>query len=222
MHQLDSNRESSLKKMPLTRKGPTHSVRDETRRGLSLRQKEHSDAKDQLPKDKVDSVPAPAPKSAVKKNACASNKRRPSKVIYDSTEATLKKALIKVAAEPSISLRSVAETFKVQTKRLQRAVKQLGGQLKMKERSAAENKEAINNFTQAKVGNPEFDKFLSKEDELAAATLYSKLATIGFGVTNDRLRSYLESLRSRGGEVTTKSLTDKQLNGFRKRSVRCR
>lgn len=92
----------------------------------------------------------------------------------------------------------------------------------MKEWSAAENKEAINNFKQAKVGNPEFDKFLSKEDELAAATLCSKLATMGFGMTNDRLRSYLESLRSRGGEVTTKSLTDKQMKSFRKRSVHCR
>ena len=222
MHQLDSNRESSLKKMALTRLGPTHSVRDETRRGFSLRQKDHANAKDQLPKDKDDSVTAPAPKSAVKKNACASNKRRPSQATYDSTEATLKKALIKVAAEPSISFQSVAETFKVQPKRLQRAVKQLGGRLKMKEKSAAENKEAINNFTQAKVGNPEFDKFLSKEDELAAATLCTKLATMGFGVTNVRLRSKLESLRSRGGEVTTKSLTDRQLDGFRKRSVHCR
>lgn len=222
MHQLDSNRESSLKKMPLTRKGPTHSVRDETRRGLSLRKKKHAEAKAQLPKDKDDSVPAPAPKSAAKPKPHASNKRRPSQATYDSTESALKKALLILAANPSKTVVKVAKTFKVERKRLDRAVKNLGGRLKMKERSAAENKEAINNFTQAKVGNPEWDKFLSKEDELAAATVCSQLAKMGFGVTNDRLRSHLESLRSRGGEVTTKSLTDKQLNGFRKRSVRCR
>jgi len=116
----------------------------------------------------------------------------------------------------------VAKTFKVERKRLERAVRQLGGRLKMNESSAAENEEAINNFTPAKVGNPTFDKFLSDEDELAAATLYSKLARMGFGITYERLRPYLESLRSNGGEVTTEPLTSRQLDIFRKRSVHCR